>query len=231
VVIALLKEAQLIGDEGQRVQSSSFCILFPNQDVLSGKGLGNLIAMPFQGKAVREDNTLLLDPRTGFKHPYHDQWGELASIERVPESKLDELIDAWDLKPEQPYPANISGPHAVTENLLQCDFIKWAKEHPEDVPEPLWYCLISNLVSIRPGGYTLCHELSKGYPEYSRQETDAKIHHALDASGPITCQKIRADGFKCKKECSARSPAALARNLLRINNGVQKRWENILERY
>jgi len=95
VTFALLLEAGVIGDD---TEISSFDRLFPNQDELSGKGFGNLIALPFQGQAGKKGHTLFLDPASGLKDPYSDQWSALAGIERVTETQLDELIKTWDLK-------------------------------------------------------------------------------------------------------------------------------------
>ena len=95
VAFALLKEAQVIGDD---VDFSSFDRLLPNQDQLPGKGLGNLIALPFQGKAAKDGHTLFLDPVSGFKEPCRDQWATLAGIARVTENQFDELIETWGLK-------------------------------------------------------------------------------------------------------------------------------------
>jgi len=94
VAFALLQEAGVIGDD---VKLSSFDRLFPNQDRLSGKGLGNLIALPLQGKAGKSGHTLLLDPND-YTKPYNDQWEALSSIKRIDESVLNELIKSWDLK-------------------------------------------------------------------------------------------------------------------------------------
>lgn len=68
----------------------SFDRIFPNQDYLSGKGLGNLIALPFQGEARKHYNTVFLDPVRDFA-PFLDQWLLLQSIERISSSRLDEL--------------------------------------------------------------------------------------------------------------------------------------------
>jgi len=201
----LLQESQIIGDN---VELSSFDRLFPNQDELSGKGFGNLIALPFQGKAVANGNTLFLDPGTGFINPFEDQWGVLAKIEKVPESKLNELIAEWKLE-HKPINNTTRDTGQVTDAIMECEFIKWCKEEPEKVSEPLWFALISNLVCVRPGGYSLSHELSKGYPGYSQSETNAKIHRALDGPGPHTCEYIQQNGYKCKKVCSVKAPAGL----------------------
>jgi hypothetical protein len=210
VAFALLQEAGVIGEN---VELSSFDRLFPNQDESSGKGFGNLIALPFQGRAVKEGHTLLLDPNNGFKEPFQEQWGALAALKRVPEARLDELIEEWDLNPhEVPSGGSAAGGSngKVREKIMGCAFVKWCKDQPAKVPEPLWYALISNLVCLRPGGYSLCHELSKGYPGYNPSETDMKIHQAMDASGPHTCGYIRRMGFDCPQECPVRAPAALA---------------------
>jgi len=99
VTFALLLEAGVIGGD---VELSSFDRLFPNQDELSGKGLGNLIGLPLQGKVAKKGHTLFLDPASGLKEPFKDQWGLLADIERVTEKQLDDLIEAWDLKKADP---------------------------------------------------------------------------------------------------------------------------------
>lgn len=72
----------------------SFDRIFPNQDYLSGKGLGNLIALPLQGAARKQGNTVFLDSANGFA-PYPDQWLLLQSIERITTYRLDELYSAF----------------------------------------------------------------------------------------------------------------------------------------
>jgi hypothetical protein len=207
---ALLKEAGInIVESGK----SSFCSMYPKQDQLNGKGFGNLIAAPLQGKAGEQGNTLFLDPETDFRDPYPDQWKILQEFDHVQTSDLDKIIKEWDL--EKPVSGTSGGltaksPTEAVDLALRCDFINWCRDNPSKVPEPLWYAMISNVANIRPGGYSLCHDLSKGYPGYSRQETDAKIHQAWDASGPHTCEHIKKNGFDCKKECGVKSPAGLA---------------------
>jgi len=85
---------------GDDAEISSFDRLFPNQDKLpeNGKGLGNLISMPFQGDAGKKGHTLFLDPDTGYKEPYPDQWEVLVNIKKTNEADLDRLIEDWNLK-------------------------------------------------------------------------------------------------------------------------------------
>ena len=207
VAFALLEEADVIADEDD---INSFDRLFPNQDEHSGKGFGNLIALPFHGKAAKEGNTLFLEP-DNFQKPYENQWEVLQNIKRIDENKLEEVIRYWHLENKQSpryYKSNFRDNKSI-ERIMSCDFIRWCKEQPENVPEPLWYALISNLVSVRPGGYSLCHEFSRGYSNYSREETDFKIHQAMDRTLPHTCDYIKNNGFSCKKNCGVKSPAGL----------------------
>ena len=67
----------------------SFDRIFPNQDHHSGKGLGNLIALPLNGKFLKENNTVFLDP-VNF-NIISDQWNYLSKIKMLSSIELDEL--------------------------------------------------------------------------------------------------------------------------------------------
>lgn len=71
-------------------KSSSFDRLFPNQDFLSGKGLGNLIALPFFKPAMENGNSCFINPET-FEI-YLNQYQFLNEIERVSIEVLDNLF-------------------------------------------------------------------------------------------------------------------------------------------
>ena len=92
VVINILKEAKIID---QFEKEDSFDRLFPNQDNLSGKGFGNLIALPLQGQARKVDNSVFLDLNNNFK-PFEDQWDFLNKIERVSLEKINELYEKFN---------------------------------------------------------------------------------------------------------------------------------------
>ncbi|AJW62911.1 Type III restriction enzyme, res subunit [Elizabethkingia miricola] len=70
-------------------KGSSFDRLFPNQDFLSGKGLGNLIALPFFKPAVAKGNSCFINPDT-FE-PCPDEWNFLSMVERVPIDILENI--------------------------------------------------------------------------------------------------------------------------------------------
>jgi superfamily II DNA or RNA helicase len=60
---------------------SSYDRLFPSQDVHTGRGMGNLIAAPLNGKRRQHGTTLFLDPAT--LEPFDDQWAYVSSIARL----------------------------------------------------------------------------------------------------------------------------------------------------
>lgn len=70
-------------------KNSSFDRLFPNQDFHSGKGLGNLIALPFFGPAVESGNSCFINPESFVSFP--DQWAFLHKIEKISTDELDSM--------------------------------------------------------------------------------------------------------------------------------------------
>ncbi|WP_211344263.1 DEAD/DEAH box helicase [Flavivirga rizhaonensis] len=72
-------------------KNTSFDRLFPNQDYLSGKGFGNLIALPLQGKTLRNGNSCFIDLETFT--PYQNQWQFLKTIKRVSTTHLDSVLE------------------------------------------------------------------------------------------------------------------------------------------
>ena len=75
---------------------SSYDRLFPSQDVHTGRGVGNLIAAPMNGKRRQHGTTVFLDPAT--LEPYEDQWAYLSSIARL------STKDVTALARQLPYP-------------------------------------------------------------------------------------------------------------------------------
>ncbi|MCX5831376.1 MAG: phage/plasmid primase, P4 family [Deltaproteobacteria bacterium] len=70
---------------------SSFCRFFPNQDHLSGKMLGNLIAVPFWGKAVEKGNSVFLNPKDKMR-PYKKRTDFYKTIIFIKEAMVDNII-------------------------------------------------------------------------------------------------------------------------------------------
>lgn len=89
IMLSFLREAGILSAFDK---SSSFDRLFPNQDNLSGKGLGNLIALPFHGPSVENGNSCFIDPKTLL--PCKDQWAYLSGVKKVSVKRLDKLFRA-----------------------------------------------------------------------------------------------------------------------------------------
>jgi len=86
IFLTLLAQSSVISPFGKR---SNFDRLFPNQNAHSGKGMGNLIALPMQKAAVQKGNACFIDPTT--LEPFPDQWAFMRTIQTVRSEKLAEL--------------------------------------------------------------------------------------------------------------------------------------------
>lgn len=73
-------------------KTSSFDRLFPNQDFLSGKGFGNLIALPLYKPNVELGNSCFINPKT-FE-AYDNQWSFLQQVKRIKSIELDNLYNS-----------------------------------------------------------------------------------------------------------------------------------------
>ena len=69
---------------------SSYDRLFPSQDIHTGRGMGNLIAAPLNGKRRQHGTTLFIDPAT--LEPFDDQWAYLSSIARLSHKDVTTLV-------------------------------------------------------------------------------------------------------------------------------------------
>ena len=67
----------------------SYDRFFPNQDALPDGGLGNLVALPLQGQARRNGNSVFVDENF---QPYPDQWAFLLSIQKLSEATVDYIL-------------------------------------------------------------------------------------------------------------------------------------------
>ncbi|MFA5815617.1 MAG: DEAD/DEAH box helicase family protein [Bacteroidales bacterium] len=88
LIFELLQEASIIS---HFEKEPSFDRLFPNQDFHSGKGLGNLIALPLNGKTLQNGNSAFLDP-TNFE-PIANQFDALANFQKLSTKKFRLLFE------------------------------------------------------------------------------------------------------------------------------------------
>lgn len=70
---------------------SSYDRMFPCQDTLPKGGFGNLIALPLQGQARKNGNSLFVDESFS---PYPDQWAHLAQAEKLSAQDVGKLLRA-----------------------------------------------------------------------------------------------------------------------------------------
>lgn len=75
----------------------SYDRMLPAQDKMPLGGLGNLIALPLQGQALKKGNSAFIDP---FWHAYPDQWEQLRNIQRIKRSWIEEKLREWHLENE-----------------------------------------------------------------------------------------------------------------------------------
>ena len=86
--IILTKAMQLRGE----LSFKSYDRFFPNQDTMPVGGFGNLIALPLQGLARKNGNSVFVDENFT---PYPDQWEYLASIQYVSPEQVEETVTKY----------------------------------------------------------------------------------------------------------------------------------------
>ena len=86
ILMHLLEQSGIISPFDK---NSNYDRLFPNQDYHSGKGLGNLIALPLQKIPLESRNSCFIDPENLQAVP--NQWEYLKTIKRVSISHLDKI--------------------------------------------------------------------------------------------------------------------------------------------
>lgn len=74
-------------------KSSSFDRLFPNQDFLSGKGFGNLIALPQYKKTLEQGNSCFVE--IDNLKQFENQWNFIQNIQKTTIEKLDNLYESY----------------------------------------------------------------------------------------------------------------------------------------
>ena len=94
---ARLVAAKILADMGKPQTE-----VFPKQDVLAnGISYGNFINAPLFGRLVPKGRTVFVDPADPTK-PYPDQWELLQGVQRVPEYRLDAIIESCKLNEQAP---------------------------------------------------------------------------------------------------------------------------------
>jgi hypothetical protein len=66
--------------------------MIPAQDHMPEGGIGNLIALPLQGQALKSGNSAFIDENW---NAYPDQWQVLKSTSKISKAFIDEKINEW----------------------------------------------------------------------------------------------------------------------------------------
>ena len=83
---AILTEAM---NRNGKIGFKSYDRFFPNQDALPEGGLGNLVALPLQGNARKNGNSVFVNE---YFEPFPDQWEYLLNVGKLPASALEEML-------------------------------------------------------------------------------------------------------------------------------------------
>ena len=83
---AILTEAM---NRDGRISFKSYDRFFPNQDTLPEGGLGNLVALPLQGNARKNDNCVFVNE---YFESFPDQWEYLLNVGKLSASALEEIL-------------------------------------------------------------------------------------------------------------------------------------------
>lgn len=112
--------------------------MLPAQEHLSDGGLGNLIALPLQGQALRQGNSAFVDENW---NAYPHQWEYLKSVQRISKAFIEEKASLWGADGEL---GTLSKAEDVEESAKP-----WKKApslfHAEDAAQPLSITLANGI--------------------------------------------------------------------------------------
>ena len=127
------------------IRFASYDRMFPNQDTMPKGGFGNLIALPLQGAARKQGNSVFVNP--DFE-PYPDPWAYLSGVDRLSPERVAALSKALDTEGEL-------GPMEVApEDEADAPWLPWRPPphlSRDDFPETL-RCVEGNLLFVQKRG-------------------------------------------------------------------------------
>lgn len=112
--------------------------MLPAQEHLPEGGLGNLIALPLQGRALRQSNSAFVDENW---NAYPNQWEYLKSVQKISKVFVEEKAVLWGADGE-------FGALSKTEDMEEAEK-PWKKSpilfHAEDVAQPITITLANGI--------------------------------------------------------------------------------------
>ena len=125
----------------------SYDRMLPLQDHLPEGGVGNLIALPLQGKALKHGNSAFIDENW---IPYPDQWAVLKRIKRIPAQYVEERIQEW--AKETGELGELAGTYSETEQNTEKPWVKKQSGfHAADAAGPVRIVLADGLYVEKTG--------------------------------------------------------------------------------
>lgn len=90
---AILTEAM---EREGKMSFKSYDRFFPNQDYMPTGGFGNLVALPLQGRARKDGNSVFVDDDF---IPFTDQWAYLQRMTKMTAAEVEKLVSRYDREP------------------------------------------------------------------------------------------------------------------------------------
>lgn len=90
---AILTEAM---EREGKMSFKSYDRFFPNQDFMPTGGFGNLVALPLQGRARKDGNSVFVDDDF---IPFTDQWAYLQRMTKITAAEVEKLVTRYDREP------------------------------------------------------------------------------------------------------------------------------------
>lgn len=90
---AILTEAM---EREGRISFKSYDRFFPNQGFMPSGGFGNLVALPLQGRARKDGNSVFVDDDF---IPFPDQWEYLQGMRKMTAVEVEKLVSRYDREP------------------------------------------------------------------------------------------------------------------------------------
>ncbi|MDD5603991.1 MAG: DEAD/DEAH box helicase family protein [Eubacteriales bacterium] len=115
--------------------------MLPAQDCLEDGELGNLIALPLQGQALKQGNSAFIDENW---NAYPNQWAVFQSVSKLSSARVEELLMQWHVPMDEVTTDNIS--LSGTGDVKPWESTK--RLHAEDVSGML-FVTISSLLYIK----------------------------------------------------------------------------------
>lgn len=132
-------------NQNHKIKFSSYDRLLPNQDTMPNGGFGNLIALPLQGLARKNENSLFIDENFDA---YKDQWEYLSSIKKISVEDMNRFMAKLKNSHELGYLGLDEESEKPWEQNKNDIYLK-----ETDVPSTV-ELIISNLIYIKKDGFS-----------------------------------------------------------------------------